>query len=84
MSPPRVGKKGERCRVSSGGASVVGVVALAGKDGTALAVTFEALRTASGLHVNGVALLWDDRERVYLDVKGSGDRFTLAETEVDS
>lgn len=79
MTPPRVWKTGERCRVTAGGRSVDAVVALASANGKSVAVVFEALRTPRGLFVNGAALLWDDSRAVFFDVKGSGEQFTLDE-----
>lgn len=81
MSPPRVWKTGERCRVTAGGRSTDAVVALASQNGKSLAVVFEALATPRGLFVNGAALLWDDGRAGFYDVKGSGEQFMLDQLE---
>jgi hypothetical protein len=79
VSPPRIWKTGERCRVTAGGRSTDSVVAIASPNGKSIAVAFEALRTPRGLFVNGAALLWDDARAGFFDVKGSGEQFTLDE-----
>lgn len=81
MSPPRIWKRGERCRVTAKGAEpVVGVVEVAAASGRSLALLFDALWTHHGLHVNGAALLWDDGRAAFVELR-TGEPFELAEVE---
>lgn len=57
--PPKRWTVGERCRLRSGRFTTEATVALASPNGRSLAVTFEKWLTEAGLHVEGMALLWE-------------------------
>jgi hypothetical protein len=58
--PPRRWKAGERCLLRSGSATLEATVAIASSNAVSLGFSFESWRTAAGLYVNGIALIWQD------------------------
>jgi hypothetical protein len=77
--PARIWKRGERCRATAGGRSVIAVVGIASPNGKSIALEFDALVTPKGAYLRGMAILWDSQRNAFFECMRTGEQVTLDE-----